>query len=205
MESQYADLDGTQRTYDNVQGAKKGSAYAAPNGMAPAVYAQMEGAYDATYAQAEDGFGFGNSGGDRTYMTPRHGGNTADRTYMMPARAQDDVYMQPEQVQAIEKTIKPNMTQRLAESLLQQNGMADGLFCLRFSSSNPGCYVLIVAAGGAVKKYPIDKCVYPHEGKLTLLCPGQREVFSSLGELVAHYARAKHGIATRLTRRVDYP
>ena len=40
-----------------------------------------------------------------------------------------------------------------------------------------------------MKQYPIDRCKEPFDGKLTLLCPGDREVFNDLTQLVTHYVK----------------
>jgi hypothetical protein len=73
---------------------------------------------------------------------------------------------------------------------------------IRRSTSHPDAFVLVVCDGGSIKHYPIDHCSGALAGKITVLCPGNREVFRDLEHVLEHYTSQKDGISTRLTQRL---
>eukprot|EP00730_Choanoeca_flexa_P016718 TRINITY_DN7962_c0_g1_i1.p1 TRINITY_DN7962_c0_g1~~TRINITY_DN7962_c0_g1_i1.p1 ORF type:complete len:108 (+),score=13.66 TRINITY_DN7962_c0_g1_i1:45-368(+) len=82
-------------------------------------------------------------------------------------------------------------------------GNVRGHYVIRRSTSHPDAFVLVVSDGQSIKHYPVDHCEGALAGKVTVLCPGNREVFRDLNHVIEHYTRQRDGICSRLTMNLN--
>ena len=93
---------------------------------------------------------------------------------------------------------KPEISREDSERMLTQDGLRDGSFLIRRSTKYRDCYVLVVAAGGRIRHYPVE---LTQSGSYTLIFQGHQRFFDSVNDVVEYYS-SHHDLPVMLKNRL---